>query len=254
MKKFMIAALLLIVVASAGIFYVMGSLDGLIKSQIELHASNALKTKVSVGAVKLKLLDGFGEISGFKINNPDGFSDEQALSFEAIRLDIGTENLGEMPIIIEEITIDSLSALVEMNQPTNSNIKTLLDNVASGTQSSKKPPEQPEETSDTNASSEPSDVRILVKQLTIKDTALALDLTALGDKKYQETLPTLHIENIGAPNGVPPEQLGTEMASAILKKLKKEAQKKQTEKLKNKAIDKIKEKSKEGLKGLMDKL
>lgn len=83
---------------------------------------------------------------------------------------------------------------------------------------------------------------------------MAIDLTALGDKNYEETLPTLQVENIGGAQGVPPAKLGVEVANAVLKILTKEARRKQEDKLKDKAIEKLKEKAGDKLQGLMDKL
>jgi hypothetical protein len=249
MKKSIISVLLILVVVAGGaIYYGLNSLDSLVKKQLELHAGKALKTEVNVSAVKIKLLDGFGEISGFQVSNPAGFSKEKALKFSTVRLDIDTKNLRRMPIVIEEITIDSLAALFEVNDAGQGNFSELLKNVersAPNKPSSDQPPDQPEQD---------SDLRIAINQITIKDTALAIDLTALGDKKYQEVLPTLHIENVGGAQGVPPAKLSTETAKVVLQKLIKETRKKHEEKLKDKAIEKIKEKAGESMKGLLEKL
>ncbi|KZY51883.1 hypothetical protein A3735_22265 [Oleiphilus sp. HI0061] len=98
-------------------------------------------------------------------------------------------------------------------------------------------------------------MRIVIKKLTIKDTQLALDLSALGQKKYDETLPTFAVSNVGGSAGLPPKELAQAMGKQILDKLIKEAKAKQTEKLKAKAkeklMEKLEEKGGDKLKGLM---
>lgn len=252
MKKIIIALLLIILIVVAGIAYFAGSINDIVKEQVETQGSKVLQTAVVLDAVDIKLMDGFGELNGFSIANPKGFSESAALGFGTIRLDIGTENITEMPIVIEEVLVDSLAALYELNAQAKGNLNVLLEQVeksSTGTASDDKQAEQAE------TESKPSDVRIVVKKLVIKDTRLALDLSAVGQKKYDETLPTFAVENIGGSKGLPPEQLGEAMGKQLLGKLIKEAKAKQTEKLKAKAkeklMEKLEEKGGEKLKGLM---
>jgi hypothetical protein len=251
MKKILVALVVLILVAG-GVLFFSGSINSIVKEQIETHGSNALNTKVEVAGVDIKLLDGFGEITGFSIANPKGFSTTAALGFDTVRLDIGTENITEMPIIIEEILIDSISTLYELNAQGKGNLNVLVDQIGSQASSEKTEQDAP----DSEPASE-SDVRIVVKKLVIKDTQLALDLTAIGQKKYDETLPTFAIENIGGTKGLPPEELGQAMGKSLLDNIIQQAKQKQKEKLKAKVKEKLmkelNEKGGEKLKGLLNK-
>jgi len=251
MKKILVALVVLILVAG-GVLFFSGSINSIVKEQIETHGSNALNTKVEVAGVDIKLLDGFGEITGFSMANLKGFSTTAALGFDTVRLDIGTENITEMPIIIEEILIDSISTLYELNAQGKGNLNVLVDQIGSQASSEKTEQDAP----DSEPASE-SDVRIVVKKLVIKDTQLALDLTAIGQKKYDETLPTFAIENIGGTKGLPPEELGQAMGKSLLDNIIQQAKQKQKEKLKAKVKEKLmkelNEKGGEKLKGLLNK-
>ncbi|WP_250655225.1 hypothetical protein [Alkalimarinus coralli] len=251
MKKILIVLLLAIVALGGAAYYYLGSINSIVKEQVEKHGSNALKTEVKVGGVNIKLLDGFGEITGFSIANPKGFSNATALGFDTVRLDIDTKNITEMPIVIEEILIDSVSTLYELNAQGKGNLNALLDQVRSQSSGQASTPKETEE-----KASGQSDIRIVVKKLTVKDTKLALDLTALGQKKYDETLPTFAIQNIGGNNGLPPEELGQAIGKSMLDKIIKQAKDKQEEKLKDKAkekiMEKLDEKGGEKLKGLLN--
>jgi len=251
MKKLLIALLLVILALGGAAYYFLGNINAIVKEQIETHGSNALQTSVKVGSVNIKLLDGFGEITGFSIANPKGYSAESALGFDTVRLDIGTENITEMPIIIEEILIDSVSTLYELNAQGKGNLNTLLDQISSQSATQKSDANEP-----ADKSSDKSDIRLVVKKLVVKDTRLVLDLTALGQERYDETLPTFEIQNIGGSNGLPPEELGQAISKTMLDKIIKQAKKKQEQKLTAKAKEKLMEeldgKGGEKLKGLLN--
>jgi hypothetical protein len=252
MKKLLIGLLIIVLALAGAAYFFLGDLNSIVKEQIEKHGSSALQTSVKVTDVNIKILDGLGEIKGLSVANPKGFSQTAALSFNNIRLDIGTENITEMPIIIEEIMIDSVATLYELNSQAKGNLNVLLDQLTAGSSSASSSSKEPSE-----ASSEKSDVRIVIKKLVIKDTQLALDLSALGDKKYAETLPTFAVNNIGGTQGLAPEELGQAIGKSLLNNIIKQAKEKQKEKLvnkvKDKAMEKLQEKGGEKLKGLMDR-
>ncbi len=251
MKKILVTILLVIVALGGAAYYYLGSINSIVKEQIEKHGSNALQTSVKVGGVNIKILDGFGEITGFSIANPEGFSSAVAIGFDTVRLDIGTENITEMPIIIEEILIDSVSTLYELDAQGKGNLNALLDQISAQGSSQKAESKALEE-----ASSGESDVRIVVKKLVVKGTRLVLDLTALDQEKYDETLPTFSIQNIGGSNGLPPEELGQAIGKSMLDRIVKQAKEKQQDKLEAKVKEKLMEEldgeNGEKLKGLLN--
>ncbi len=251
MKKLFVALLLVIVALGGAAYYYLGNINSIVKEQVEKHGSNALQTTVKVGGVNIKLLDGFGEITGFSIANPKGFSSATAIGFDTVRLDIGTENITEMPIVIEEILIDSVSTLYELNAQGQGNLNALLDQIKS--QSGDKSSSTNEPASEPSSS---SDIRLVVKKLVVQDTQLVLDLTALGQERYDETLPTFAIQNVGGTNGLPPEELGQAIAKTMLDKIIKQAKEKQEQKLtakaKEKLMEQLDEKDQKKLKGFLN--
>lgn len=248
MKKTIVLLLLTaVVVIGVGVFKVIGSLDQIIAEQIEVRGSLALNTKVNVASVELNLLEGMGAINGFNVENPTGYSDSSALAFNTIKLSINTTDVTKMPIVIDEVLVSSLSALYELDKSGKGNLNLLLDNtlksIGVNSSESSKPPE----------TSERSNLRLVLKKVTVEGTALAIDLTALGNKKYEETLPSIYFTDIGGSQGVTPEALGPLLAKTLLEHLVMEAKKKQTDKLKNQAREKLKESASKGLKNLIDK-
>ena len=250
-KKLIVLLLLLIIVITGGLFYVFGSLDHFVAQQIEKQGSHALQTDVEVGSVELHLMNGMGELSGLQVDNPTGFSRYPALQVKTVTLHIDTRSLGAIPMVIENIMVDSLASRYEFNNEGKANLNVLFENVKKAASASAT--DQESASPEPGAPKQDSGLRLSVKKLTVKNTALVLDLTALGDQEYQEVLPTFVIENVGGPQGVPPQQLGIKIMQAILDQLLAAAKEKQAEKLKGKVMEKIEESTQEGIKSLMDK-
>lgn len=252
MKKILIGLLILLLTLAGAAYFLLGDINSIVKSQIEKHGSSTLQTRVNVDDVNIKLLEGLGEINGFSVANPKGFSQASALGFHTVRLDIDTQSITTMPIIVEEILIDSVATLYELNAQAKGNLNVLLEQLSAGSASES----STQKASDESASGK-SDIRIVIKKIVVKDTRLALDLTALGDKKYDETLPSFTLNNIGGTQGLAPEALGQAIGKSLLNNIIKQAKQKQSEKLadkvKDKAMEKLQEKGGEKLKGLMDR-
>jgi hypothetical protein len=246
MKKILVILGVIVLAVAAGLYYVFSNLDSIVKDQIESIGTSTLGSAVNAQDVKIKLLDGLGEITGFSVANPEGFKAATAMGFGTVRLDISTENIGQMPIVIDEILVDSLNALYELNSQGQGNLNVLLNQVAKG--AGKEKPAEPTTESDAGT----GDVRISVNKITVKDTSLALDLTALGQEVYDETLPTFSASNIGGDSGLPPAQLGQEIGRVMMTNIVNEAKVRQEEKLKGKVKDKTIEKLEEELGDKLD--
>lgn len=70
--------LLLVVVAFV---FVGSNLDSIVKSAIEKYGTQALGADVSVGSVELDIAEGKGTIRNLRVDNPEGYSRSDALSF-----------------------------------------------------------------------------------------------------------------------------------------------------------------------------
>lgn len=251
MKKILFGLLFILLIIIAGAYFVLGNINSIVKNQIEKHGTGALQTLVQVSDVNIQLMEGLGEINGFSIANPQGFSKTSALGFQTIRLDLDTASITKMPIVIEEVLIDSLSTLYEVNAQAKGNINALLEPLKSNAQNEKASSESAQQ------EAQKSDVRIIIKKIVVKDTQLVLDLSALGDKRYEETLPSFTLNDIGGTEGLPPEQLGKEIGNRLLSNLLQKAKEKQKDKLadkvKEKALEELKEKGGDTVKGLLDR-
>ncbi|KZZ12847.1 hypothetical protein A3749_06010 [Oleiphilus sp. HI0078] len=58
MKKILLPLLIIILIAVAGVAYLAGSLNDIVKEQVETHGSKALQSAVVVEGVDIRLMDG----------------------------------------------------------------------------------------------------------------------------------------------------------------------------------------------------
>jgi len=76
-----------------------------VKAAIERFGSDITGTKVTVGSVDISLKSGLGTIRGVRVDNPEGFSSDDAFELGEITVDLDVASLNRDPIVIEEIRI-----------------------------------------------------------------------------------------------------------------------------------------------------
>ena len=241
--KFIATVIVIILLICGGALWFLagGSLNEFVKAQIEQQGKTVTEQTVTVANVDLKLTQGAGTISGFILPNPPGYKAANIFSLGEITLDINVESLVSEPIIIDAIVIKNPEAFVEVTESGQANVKELLDiinkNIPASTSDASEPAEQ-------STRPEP---RIAVKKLVLAGTALTVDLTGLGNKAHQVTLPDITVANIGGEQGLPASQLGQVIMKEMLSNLWQHTKKVQTEKLKDKAKDKLKKEAEKQL-------
>ncbi|XPF96087.1 hypothetical protein ACM9HF_08785 [Colwellia sp. RE-S-Sl-9] len=217
-------------------FLASGSLDDFIKQQIESQGSKITNQTVLVKNVEMKLVKGSGAINGFSLSNPKQYKYPYAFSFETVLLDINIKSLTEDPIVIDEIRINNPQAFVELTQNGSANLSDILDDIEKNLPKNEEEVQQPE-------SSSQKEPNIRVSKLILAGTNLSLDLSALGNKEHQITLPDINLTNIGGDNGLPASLLGAEIAKQALSSIWKQAKTEQKRKIKDKIKNKLKEKA-----------
>ena len=226
-------------------FLANGSLDDFIKQQIETQGSKITNQTVLVKSVEMKLTKGSGAINGFSLSNPEKYNYPNAFSFETILLDINISSLTDDTIVIDEIRINNPQAFVELSQTGSANLSDILNDIEKNLPKS----ESTEAETETGTQSEPN---IRVSKLILSSTQLSLDLSALGNKEHQLTLPDINLTNIGGDKGLPASLLGAEIAKQALSSIWKQAKEEQKKKLTEKAKEKLKEKALEKLGGFFN--
>lgn len=255
-KGTMIFALIIVLIAGAA-WYMLSGAGDFIRAQIEQQGSKYLGTTVSVSSVELTLSEGRMSINSLQIKNPEGYSNEDAVSVDAISLDLG--DILQQPYVVQTINVNAPAFLYEVDASGQGNLLVLKNNLMANLPKA-----------DTDASKEGANPLVIVENVTVSNVRLKFDFEKLatGDlkidtKTYEVTLPTFNAGPIGQPNGMPADKVGVAVVNAMLDKViaaaKTEAKKRLLQAAKNKVDaeldkqkDKLLEKASEKLKGLLD--
>ncbi|WP_394204192.1 AsmA family protein [Shewanella waksmanii] len=261
MKKAIVAILIsLLLLLAVIVYWVLNNLNGIVQTQVEKQGSRLLQTPVTLAKVDLQMLKGFGSLEGFAVHNPKGFSDNAALAFKQIKLDIETSNFSTQEVLINEVLISGPSVRFEMAADGSNNLQQLKNNLAAqlGTSSAKDKSTAEEAPSEPEPSSPPppsgKEPLIAVKQVKIEGVSLTVDLTAVGQQSYQVTLPTFMADPVGFPNGLPADQVGAAIVQSMLDNMIKQAKKEAEKQLKERAKQELKQRAEKELGGLLNKL
>jgi len=212
MKKVLlgILATLAIVLGGAWLY-----LDRIAQAAVERGGTRALGVPVAVDSMALSPFSGRLGMDGFRVANPDGFSDQPVLRLGSGRVGVRLGSLFEEVVAIPEIMLDGLHVRLERNRQ-GTNLGRLLDNLDTGGG------EQPA------ASDEQADAgtqtRVQVGLLRITNAGASVDLgPEFGDRgKFDLELPAIELRDIGADgNGVTVGQLVERVTRAVIREIEK---------------------------------
>jgi len=235
MKKAFMVLLVLAALAVAGVVFLLGSLNGIVKNQIEVVGSELLGVPVTVSSVNIDLKSGAGEISGLRIRNPDGYQARNAFNMNVLRVGIDLGTLNKQPLVINEITIDSPQVNLEATAEGKNNLQELLDNIQKNTRRAD------DKAAEEQESGEP--MLIAIKKLMITGVTFSADLPTQNEGPKSGTLPTISKNNIGGTQGATPGKAGQVVISELTEAILKQAMEK-------KVMEIVNEKTKGALEGL----
>lgn len=116
MRKYILIGLAVVVVAIAGaLYYAYSNLDSIAKDVMEKAGSEALGVPVRVGGVHIELSQGKATITGLTVANPPGYSDNSALSFGQITVQIASGG----KVIKEILAVDPTVRLEQKGDSSN---------------------------------------------------------------------------------------------------------------------------------------
>lgn len=105
MAKRILILIVVLIAVGAGYLYVNSGL--MVKYYIEQNGSAATGVLVSVESVELDILNGQATLYGFRVANPEGFSDEAAFSADTIAVDLDANTVSEKVMTITSVRVDN---------------------------------------------------------------------------------------------------------------------------------------------------
>ena len=176
-KKIIIAVVVLIIAIAGGVFVYF---DSIVKSGIEVVGSRVLGTQVTVDSVGVSPLNGSGSISGLTVANVDGFNSDYAFQLGSLSVDINASTVLSDVVEIESVQIIQPRINYE-TRIVQDNIRALINNLPGGGGGSE-------------ATGEPSNTRVIIRELVLQDPQLNLVAAKLS---APIPLPDIRLQNIG---------------------------------------------------------
>lgn len=139
MKKLFMVLGVIVVLAGAGMTWLFLNLDSVAKQVIESAGTRTMGTDVSVGAVEIDLVNGNAVLTDFRVANPDGFSNQDMMRFDALSVDIALGSIGSEMIRINSVRSTNPYVLYEL-QGTQANLDVIRERLASDQPAEEAPP------------------------------------------------------------------------------------------------------------------
>ena len=220
MKKIVLVFILFVAVLGGLTYWFFENLDDFIKSYMVEYGSKMTKTDVEVASVKTDISKGEILINRIGIENPKGFSNNEAFEVKKVKININKETWNQDVIEIPLVLINNPEIIYEYNgKKTNFNV--LKENIQdyqkneinlSNEKKSSKITEKKQ--TKENKDKKPSKT-FFIKELKIVDLEIKARVSSVKKDFLNKKIPLIVIKNIGSnTKGASPEFI---LESVILK-------------------------------------
>lgn len=204
MKKVLIGLAVLVVIVGAGIFFFLGNLNSIVKAAVEKIGSDLAQTEVVLDDVNIEETSGKGTLRGFRVTNPDGFSDTSAFKFDEVSVTIDISTMLSDPIVIKEVVILGPEIVYEFGD-SGTNLDRLNKNVQS-----KAGPKSKSSDDDSEGR------KFVIENLILRDGKVAVQAPLLNES-LALPLPAIHLKDIGKEGrGATPGDIADQTLEAVL--------------------------------------
>ncbi len=187
-----------------GLFLIIGAalltlsftLDSIVSSGIEETGSEMTGTAVTVDNVSISPFSGSGTISGFRVANPDGYSQDYAITIQTMSIQLEPFTLFSDEIVINQVMITDASVFVEQKLPEN-NIREIMAHINS----------VPE--------GEASDARLIIELFVLENGTADLFTDVGGERSARVEISRIELQDLG-------RESGQETAEAVIKEVAEE--------------------------------
>ena len=220
MKKIVLVFIFLVAVLGGLTYWFFENLDDFIKSYMVEYGSKMTKTDVEVDSVKTDISKGEILIKRVGIENPKGFSNNEAFEVKKVKININKETLNQDVIEIPLVLINNPEIIYEYNgKKTNFNV--LKDNIqnyqknVNNSSSGKKISQVTENKKTKENNDKKSSKTFFIKELKIVDLEIKARVSSIKKDFLNKKIPLIVIKNIGSETkGASPEFI---LESVILK-------------------------------------
>jgi len=198
----------LVILIAIVLFFVISSLDSLVKAAVEKYGSEVTQVKVKLREAEISATSGQAALRGLVVGNPEGFKTESAYSLGEIRVAIDVGTITENPVVIKEIVILEPQVTYELGLK-GSNIDAIQRNVDSYAKQGKSGGASSKESDDQGR-------KLVIEHLYIRNGKVNVSSTMLPGKKASAALPTIHLTDIGKKGGgATPGEIAEKVLTAV---------------------------------------
>ena len=186
----------LLIIIGAAFMTLTFTIDSIVSSSIEQIGTEMTGTPVTVDGVSISPFSGSGTIEGFRVANPEGYSQEYAVEIEDFSIELEPFTLFSDVIVVNEITITDASVYVEQKLPEN-NIREIMNHVNS----------IPE--------GEISDGGLVIEHFVLENGTANLYTEVGGERSASVEISRIELNDLGRASG-------QDTAEAVIKQIAKE--------------------------------
>ncbi len=212
-KKILIALIALVAVLGVGGALLKSDLNESVQKAIVKYGAASTQATVKLDGVKILVKNGIAAIAGLGVGNPADFSDEKALSFGSVFVQIDTDSLKTKgPLVIKSIVIDKPQINYEINANGQSNLQVLVNNVQAYLSKLSRTTGVPGEVKEESKAGP----LMIIGGLMVTNAQALISTAPLQGKKLSVNLPPIQLANIGKnENGIVPERAAQAILGAI---------------------------------------
>lgn len=186
----------LLIIIGAAFLILTFTIDSIVSSSIEQIGTKMTGTPVTVDGVSISPFSGSGTIEGFRVANPEGYSQEYAVEIEDFSIELEPFTLFSDVVIVNQITITNVSVYVEQKLPEN-NIREIMSHVNS------------------IPDGETSDARLVIEHFVLENGTANLYTEVGGERSASVEISRIELNNLGRTSG-------QETAEAVIKQIAEE--------------------------------
>jgi uncharacterized protein involved in outer membrane biogenesis len=234
---------LVLVAVVGGIVWLVTSLDGIVKRQIEQHGTRLAGTAVTVDGVDIDLTAGSGRIRGLRIANPEGFSDAPAIALQEIGLAIDLSSLAGEPLRIERIDVGAVDVRLELDERGRSNVDVLRRHAREAS---------PQATAGEAGSESDEALRLAIGRLEFAGGRIVSQGVHTRGEQRSAEFPGLSLRGLGGAGGASPGEIGQQVLVAFTGRVVRSVAEQQASDALGQAAGEAAGKVAEGLRGLFE--
>lgn len=197
MKNIIIIIAVVIVLLIAGVIFLIGNVDSIIKTGVETVGPKLLKAPVTLSDVNISVFKGTGSIKGLVVGNPEGFETDYAFKLGNVSLDLDVKSVTSDKIHLRSLIIDSPEIMYEGSLGKNNNLSRLQSNIEEITSRSGEKDSEDDSSESSEGDSEGSSKKIQIDYLKISGAQVNASLDILMGKTLKVGIPTIELRDIG---------------------------------------------------------